>query len=453
VSAGRPISLTGATALVVANMIGAGVFTTSGLALADLGQRHVVLAAWAVGGLLALCGALSYGALARRIPQSGGEYTFLSQTVHPLAGFLAGWVSLLAGFTAPIALAGLGLQAYLADSVGTSLRPEWIGTAAIGAAALLHGLRLRAGVLLQSLAVALKLALIAGFIVLGAVLVPSPPTGLAPSAGVGVGAFAVSLVWISFSYSGWNAAVYVAGEVQNPRTNLPRALLVATVAVTATYLALNAVFLYSTHPAQLAGRVEVGAIAAEALGGPWLRRAVSGVVALALFTSISSMVMSGPRVYARMAEDGLFPRLFARGTDAPGAAVALQAALSIGVLWFSGLAELLGYIGVTLGLSSAGTVGALIALRIREGPERVPVPGYPWVPALFVSATLAMTGFMAVREPTQVGIALATLAAGTPLYLWMRRDRPRPDFAPATELEASGLLGAPDLSPRQGGSA
>ena len=169
----RRLGLTSSAALVVANMIGVGVFTTSGFALADLGRPEWVLLAWGIGGLMAICGALSYGALARRIPESGGEYTFLSKTVHPLAGFLAGWVSLLVGFTAPIAAAALGLQAYLADSFGLGGRPEWICTAAILIAGLMHGLRLQAGVVLQNTAVGLKLAVIGAFVLLGALCVPS----------------------------------------------------------------------------------------------------------------------------------------------------------------------------------------------------------------------------------------------------------------------------------------
>ena len=164
VPAKRRLGLPSAGALIVGNMIGAGVFTTSGYALADLGRPEVVLLAWLVGGALALCGALSYGALARRIPESGGEYTYLTRIIHPLAGFLAGWVSLLAGFTAPIAGAALALQAYLAHAFGMGLRPEWLGTLAILMAALMHGSRLREGVVLQNLAVGLKLVLIAAFV-------------------------------------------------------------------------------------------------------------------------------------------------------------------------------------------------------------------------------------------------------------------------------------------------
>jgi APA family basic amino acid/polyamine antiporter len=415
----RRLGLGSAASLVVANMIGSGVFTTSGFALADLGRPEPVLLAWLVGGALAMCGALSYGALARRIPESGGEYTYLARTIHPLAGFLAGWVSLLAGFTAPIAVAALALQAYLADSFGSTHRPEWVATIAILAATLMHGLRLREGVALQNVAVALKVLAITAFIAVGLRAVPlAALTPSAASIAVEPAAFAVTLVWISFAYSGWNAAVYVAGEVRDPDRNLPRALCLGTGVVTALYLGLNAVFLYAAPAAELAGRAEIGAVAAQALGGLPLRRLLSALVALALFTALSSMLMAGPRVYARMAEDGVFPRLFARGADVPTLAILLQAVLAVVVVWVSGLSALLGYIGFTLGLSAAATVGGLVALRRREGRERVPIPGYPVVPLVFIAVTIASSLFMAVREPLQATLGLLTAATGIPLYFW-----------------------------------
>ena len=419
----RRIGLVSAAALVIGNMIGVGVFTTSGFALADLGRREWVLLAWLVGGLLAMCGALSYGALARRIPESGGEYTFLSQTVHPLAGFVAGWISLLAGFTAPIAAAALGLQVYLVGSGNDGVRPEWIGTGAILVVGLMHGLRLREGVILQNLAVGLKLLAIAVLVAFGAARIPVQNLEPNGSGSFELGAFAVTLVWISFAYSGWNATVYVAGEVRDPDRNLYRSLILGTLIVTLVYLALNAVFLYGAPVSALAGKAEVGAIAAEAIGGPWLRRAVSALVALALFTSISAMVMTGPRVYARMAQDGLFPRIFKPGREVPGAAIALQVGLAILVLWYSDLAKLLGYIGFTLGLSAAATVIGLIAIRLREGPERVPIPGYPWIPGLFVFVTLGASGFMVLRQPGEAVAGLLTMAVGALLYFVIPKRR------------------------------
>lgn len=420
----RRLGVPSASALVVANMIGAGVFTTSGFALGDLGSREFVLLAWLIGGFIALCGALSYGALGRRFPESGGEYLFLSRMIHPLAGFLAGWVSLLAGFTAPIAAAALGLQAYVGYSIDVDIRPEWIGTAAIAMAGLIHGLRFREGVWLQNAAVVLKLVLIFGFVAFGMSSLPerAPETG--ESAEFVWGAFAVTLVWISFSYSGWNAAVYIAGEVRDPERSLRRSLLLGTSVVMVLYLGLNTVFLYSVPIEDLAGRAEVGAIAAQALGGEPLTRAVSLMVGLALFTSIWSMVMAGPRVYAKMAEDGLFPRFLRSGDATPTAAIVLQSVAAIVVVWLSGLAELFSYIGFTLGVSAAVTVLALIFLRLREGAERVRVPGFPVVPVVFVVATLWAAGFMAVREPRQALLGLATALLGVPVYFWLRHRAP-----------------------------
>ena len=272
------------------------------------------------------------------------------------------------------------------------------------------------------------LLVITGLLVLGALQgETTSATDSASSVDFDLGAFAVTLVWISFAYSGWNAVVYVAGEVRDPERNLQRSLWLATALVTLLYLGLNALFLASAAPAELAGRADVAAIAAEALGGDVLRRAVSGLVALALFTSISAMVMAGPRVYARMAADGLFPRVFTRGRDTPAAAVALQVGLAVAVVWVSDLVQLLGYIGFTLGLSAAATVGGLFALRWREGQERIPIPGYPWVPGVFVLATLGTSGFMLAREPFESAMGLLTIALALPLY-WLRK-RQRADAA------------------------
>ncbi len=405
-------------------MLGVGVFTTSGFSLADLGSREWVLAAWVVGGGIALCGATCYGALARRIPESGGEYTFLSATIHPAVGFTAGWVSLLAGFTAPIAAAALGLQAYLGEVFGSHLRPEWLGTAAIAAAAAMHGLHLEAGLRLQNLAVGLKLAAIVCFIGLGSfLLLPGPATQAATPAATSdafeIGAFAVTLVWISFAYSGWNATVYFAGEVSDPNRNVPRSLWLGATTVMVLYVALNAVFVYAAPLEDLAGRADVGAVAAQALGGEPLRAALSALVALALFTSISAMVMAGPRVYAQMAEDGLFPRLF-RPAAVPSAAVVLQAGLAVAVVWSTGLAQLLSYVGFLLGISAAGTVCGLLILRRREGAARVPIPGFPWIPAVYLVGTLGASAFMATRRPSEALAGLATALVALPLYAALR---------------------------------
>jgi len=397
-------------------MIGVGVFTTSGFALADLHTPERVLFAWVLGGGIAVLGAISYGALAARISESGGEYLFLTRTIHPVAGFLAGWVSLLAGFTAPIAAAAWGLQAYS----GFEGESPWIGTAAIIAAGVMHGVWRAPGLMAQNVLVAVKLLLLTGVIVFGLSRLPSAaPADVTPMPGMGV--FAVTLVWISFSYSGWNAAVYIAGEVRDPRRGLPRSLLLGTLTVMAFYLALNTVFLYAAPVAELAGKADIGAVAAAALGGETFAWVVRGVIAIALFTSVSSMVMAGPRVYAKMADDGVFPSIFSARSTTPTAAVWLQVGLAIVVLWVSTLRDLLGYIGYTLSLSTALTIVGLFILRRREGAAAVPIPGYPWVPGIFVIATV----FIGVRSmtllPWNTLLGVLTPLSGLVVYFAMKR--------------------------------
>jgi APA family basic amino acid/polyamine antiporter len=415
------LGLTSLVSLVVANMIGAGVFTTSGFALADLGSANRVMAAWAVGGVIALCGALSYGGLVRHINESGGEYVFLSRIVHPVAGFIAGWVSLLAGFTGAIAFAALAFETYAFPA-----RPDWLpagvpAAAMVALAALLHGVRVRAGAVSQNVVVVVKVACIIGFLAFAAIVAlrrgaaPAP----APVAPLALTAFAGSLVWISLSYSGFNAAVYVAGEARNSRVNTPRALWLGTLLVTLLYVGLNAAFLYLAPYEAVVNREDVAAAAALAIGGDNAAAAIRFVIVLALVTSVFSMVMAGPRVYARMAEDGVFPRCFRFGSDAPRAAVALQALLAMLVIAAADIKNLLSYLGFTLSLSAALTVASLFVLR-RRGTD-IAVWGYPFTPALYVLATLILAGMAGWRSPVELIAALITILSGSAVFALLKR--------------------------------
>lgn len=386
----RQLGLVSATALVVANMIGTGVFTTSGFLLGDLKSPWTVLAVWLVGGLIAMLGALNYGALARRIPESGGEYMFLSRTLHPLAGSIAGWVSLVVGFSAPLAAAAFAFGAYLKPWL-----PGWplpaAGTLLVLVFTALHAAHVQRGAWVQNVAVILKVVLIGLFVVFGFTRL-----GLQEATGVPASPlsdFAISLVWVSFSYSGWNAAIYIGGEVRDPERNLPLSLVLGAGVVTLLYVALNTVFVFATAPGELAGKLEVGQIAARALGGSGLATWVTALVALVLVSSVSSLIMAGPRVYARMAEDGCLPRwLASSGARPPRASILLQSALALILLWSATYERLLTWIGFTLSLSTAATVVGLMVLRRREG-ARLRVVGWPWVPALFLLFVLFMTGF------------------------------------------------------------
>lgn len=430
----RSFSLVSLTALVIASMIGAGVFTTSGFALADLGTPGRVLLAWFVGGLIAFCGALSYGALARRLTESGGEYLFLSRAIHPLVGFLAGWISLLAGFTGAIAFAATAFAAY---ALPDEIRPAWLShdvlaTVVVIGAGLLHGRYKQGGVRSQTLTVGVKLGLITLFLLYAAMtLFLAPWHGgpvLMPGANApspfSLSAFAGSLMWISLSYSGFNAAIYVAGEVRNAAVLVPRAMVVGTLVVMAVYLALNAVFVYAPAPEAIVGQQDVATRAAVALGGTPLAIAVRLIIALALLTSVSAMVMAGPRVYARMAEDGVLPTLFGVQGEVSSAAIALQVLLAIVVIWIAELQELLSYLGFTLSLSAAATVASLFVLRRREGAQRVPVPGYPFIPTLFVVCTLGFAGLAALRRPYEPLVEVVTIAVGIIFYLLIKKHSP-----------------------------
>ncbi|MCC6785085.1 MAG: amino acid permease, partial [Planctomycetes bacterium] len=277
-----------AICLVVANMIGAGVFTSSGFALADH-TPALVLAAWLVGGVLATCGALCYGALGRRFPHSGGEYELLRLTVHPLAGFLAGVVSLVAGFSAPIAIAAATFEIYLKTAFGIEAPAHAIGAAVIVGAALLHAIGLEVGAKAQDALVVFKLALIAVLVVAGAIALGMrglPAAGIAAlPTGFDLEAFAVTCVWVSFAYSGWNAASYLAGELADAPRTLTRSLLTGTWITAVAYLALNAVFVFAAPRAELAGQAEVGVLAARALGGEHAAMVLAALVALASLTS------------------------------------------------------------------------------------------------------------------------------------------------------------------------
>ena len=438
----RGFGLITLVSLVVANMIGAGVFTTSGFALADLGTPDRVMGAWLVGGVLACCGAISYGALVRRMTDSGGEYLFLSTAVHPAAGFIAGWVSLLAGFTGAIAFAASALEAY---ALPAAIRPDWcpedaLAVTVIVIAGVVHARSISVGVLGQNVLVFIKLALIVCIAVYGVGAIPadtwSRDFGSAIAPVFEWSAFAVSVMWISLSYSGFNAAVYVAGEAADAKRNVPRALLVGTVLVTVLYLLLNALFVYGA-PSAIVGREDVAARALTSLGGETLGVATRVLIVLALATSVSSMILAGPRVYARMAADGVLPELFRMHDGAPGRAVALQVVLAVVVVVLSRLQDLLSYLGFTLSISAALTVSSLFWLRHREGPGAVPVPGYPWVPGVFVITTLSFAFIAALRRPVEPIAGLLTIMIGIIVWVFIHRSRRRSQDGPVRASGAS----------------
>lgn len=424
----------GAIALVIANTIGTGVFTTSGFALGDLGAPGPVMLAWAAGGLYALCGVAVYADLAAKIPVSGGEYAFLREMLHPALGVVAGWISLVAGFTAPIAAASLGAQLYLVKAGGPAWSAPVVASAIVVTLALLHALAPKQGVAFQNIAVLVKILAIGVFIGFGAphaaeTIARGAAGGEAPVSAL---AFFGALVWISYAYSGWNAAVYVTGEVAGGGGAVKRALYAGTLLVIALYLGVSAVILYGAPARELAGVAESGAVAARAFGGALAEQGLSALIALALVTSASSMIVSGPRVYARMAQDGALPAILGRlHGERPRIAVLTQGVLALVVVWSANLREILEFVGVTLSLSAAAVVFGWMRLELRA-PRR-PRLLQSAAALLFLSATTGVAVAALLMRPMSALASAGLIGAAGALYLVQSRSARRRDRLGARE--------------------
>jgi len=411
------------TALVIASMIGAGVFTTSGFALADLGTPNRVMLVWVLGGAIALLGALSYGLIARAVVESGGEYVYLARNVHPLAGFLAGWVSMLAGFSGAIAFAASAFAAYLLPAESSADMPgQIVAIGLIIVVAALHGFVPRWGIATQTVVVAVKLAALLVFMAIATWLFAGSSMHAAPAAATtspaSTTAIAESLVWVFLSYSGFNAAVYLAEEVRDPVRTVPRAMVSGTLIVTLIYLGLNAIFVYAAPGDVVAGAANVAFVAAESLGANWFAQAVRVVILLALTTSVFSMVMLGPRVYAKMADDGLLPVIF-KSSHGLRRAVILQAVLAVAIVLLSDLRELLSYLGFTLSLSSAFAIASVFVTYRRDPDTERPI--WHWlVPSLYVITVVSLSLVAARHNPVEFAAAVLTLVSGSVLYLISR---------------------------------
>ena len=417
--------LRAATLLVVANMIGTGVFTTLGLQAAGVQDGAALLLLWVLGGLVAACGALVYAELAAALPQSGGEYVYLTRCYGPAVGIIAGLISATVGFAAPVALAAMAFGQYAATVVAVPTTPTAVvAVVVIGA---LHAFDVSLGARFQVLMTLLKVLAIALFCAAG-LLLPAAPGALSPLPGAGTPAavltpaFALSLVYVSYAYSGWNAATYVAAEVRSPQRLVPRALLLGTGIVTLLYLLLNWVFLRTVPPAALAGTVEVGAVSARYLFGDAGGRVISAMLALLLLSTISAMLLAGPRVLEAMAADrpamGLFGARNRRG--APTRAVLLSLAIALVLIVTGTFGAVLAFAGFTLMLSSLLTV--LGAMRLRRTEPTLPrafrVPWYPWPALIYLCLTTATLLVVAWTNPWPVLGGLCTLGIW---WWWLRR--------------------------------
>ena len=423
--------LTGA-AIVIANMVGTGVFTSLGFQVLGIQSGFALLMLWLVGGIIALCGAVSYAEIAAAMPRSGGEYHYLSQIYHPALGFLSGWVSATVGFAAPTALAALALGEY-AKSVWPGLHPQWLSVAVVLALTLVHGSSTRVGSRLQVIITALKVAVLVLFIGAGMIVGEGQPMRFAPDAAGWQAllspAFAVSLVYVSYAYSGWNAAVYVTGEIENPKRNLSRILLAGTAIVLLLYVGLNYVFLRSSPIAGLKGQLEVGFVAATSLFGPLGGRLMGGVIAGLLVSTISSMIFAGPRIVQTMGEDIPALHFLAPKSRAgiPVRALLLQTAITLAFILKPSFQGVLVYAGFVLNLFTFLTVLGLFVLRVRQPdlPRPYRAWGYPITPLLFLSLSGWTLAFILREKPWESLYGFATLAVGALVYfITTRLSRP-----------------------------
>ncbi len=422
------ISVTTATAIVIANMVGTGVFTSLGFQVMGVQSIFALLMLWVIGGILSFCGALSYSELGAAIPRSGGEYTYLSKIYHPAVGFLSGFVSVFVGFAAPIALAAMALGGYFC-TVFPWFNPVWVGATVVVLITLVHSINLSIGSRFQNIVTSLKVLLILIFIVCGFVLGEHQPISVLPLQGswkeIGSAAFAISLIFVSYAYSGWNASAYMAGEIENPQKNLPKSILSGTLIVMVLYILLNFIFLYTVPIAEMADSqgnpiIEIGALSAGKIFGNTGGNIMSLVISILLISTISSMVLAGPRVTMTIGEDIAALKFFARKNKKgiPVIAIILQSLIALILIFTSSFDAVLTYLGFTLTLFTTLTVLGLFILRINKPdlPRPFKAWGYPITPAIFILLNLGIIYHSLTSKLTESLAGLGTVLIGLVIF-------------------------------------
>jgi basic amino acid/polyamine antiporter, APA family len=442
----REYGLALATFVVISSMVGVGVLTTSGYTVADVGSNQLMLGLWLLGGVVALCGALTVAELAAALPASGGDYVYLLEAYGPAVAFLSGWVSFLIGFAAPIAAAAFAASSYLLapldlDAAMVRGARLAVATLAIVVFGVIHATSRRSTTWVHSVFTLFKVGVLVTFLVAGlamgwprgANLADRPPLDL----GV-VTAMMFSLVYISYGYTGWNAASYLAGEIGDPGRRLPRSILIGTTSVIVLYLGLNLVYalaLPAGEIREIAKRdgldavAPIAELAARRLFGPALAAPLSIAVGLTLLASLSAYVLTGPRVAYAMARAGHFPAIAGQLTKrsrTPAIATALQVAWALVLLWTGSFESIVIYAGVGLALFSMLTVSSIYVLRWTRPdlPRPFRTPGYPVVPAIFLTVTTVLTVAAFVQRPKPSLYSLLSILAGVPVYyFWLRPRR------------------------------
>lgn len=413
-----------AVSVVIANMVGTGVFTSLGFQLLDIQSVSLILLLWIVGGIIALCGALTYAELGAQLPRSGGEYHFLSQLYHPGLGFVSGWISITVGFAAPIALAAMTFGAYLSAAVG-GVNQTLAAALLVGVLGFLHCYSRATSGKTQVLFTALKVILIVVFSV-AALIASDYPVALPslPAAGdltsFKSGAFAVALIYVNYAYTGWNSATYLIDELEDPTRRLPRVLFVGTLSVMSFYLLLNFVFLSVAPIEALQGQLEIGVIAAQYAFGATGGQLMGLMLSLLLISTVSAMLMAGPRVLLVIGQD--FPTFgWLAKTNASGMpfiAILSVVSLSMVLVLTSSFESVLVFSGFVLSLNTLLTVGGVFRLRALGllNAERYQTWGYPVTPLLYLGLTLWTLIYILIQRPTEGLMGLLVVAMGGIFY-------------------------------------
>ncbi len=423
-----------ATAVVIANMVGTGVFTSLGFQLLDIQSGFVLMMLWVVGGVTALCGALTYAELAAALPRSGGEYNFLGEIYHPAAGFISGWVSDTIGFAAPTALAAITFGKYL-SSVFPELSSIWLASILIVVLTLVHATSRKNSGNVQGTFTLIKVVLIVLFCLLSWALVSAPqPIRFLPSPGDGAlltsSAFAISLIYVNYAYTGWNAATYLTSEIENPQHSLPKILGLGTAVVLLLYLLLNFTFLLVAPIDAMVGKVEIGYVAAQHVFGEVGGNLMGVILSLLLVSTVSAMIIAGPRVLQVIGQDFRAFRFLSLTNrhDVPAVAIMTQSLLSLLFVVTASFESILIFAGFTLGLNTLMTVAGIFVLRWRQ-PD-LPRPYRTWAYPLPSLIFLALTGwtltYILLQRPEEAGMGLAIVVSGGLFYLatkWFGRWR------------------------------
>jgi len=417
-----------ATAVIIANMVGTGVFTALGFQLVDISSVFVILMLWFVGGVAALCGAASYAELGAALPRSGGEYNFLSRIYHPVAGFVSGWISALIGFAAPIAAVALAFGEYSTAAMPGDYAPwvqKTLACLLVIIVTYIHGRNRKSSGQFQLSFTAVKVILILAFCLAAFIFTKNPqPISPLPQKGdfglITSAAFGVSLIYVSYAYTGWNAAVYISGELENPQRDLPRILLFGTGLVITLYVLLNYVFLYAAPIDALKGQVEVGYIAAKGIFGETGARIAGAMLSLLLISTVSAMTLAGPRALHAIGEDFKALRWLGHVNKdgVPRNAIYFQSAIALIYILTSSFKAIIIFAGAMLALNSFLTILGVFILRWREPnlPRPYKTWGYPFVPLVYLAITSAMLGFVIIEEPKKAALGLGIIMGGMVFY-------------------------------------